>query len=58
MNKPVAILSRRSVLRIASIGAGLVAARGLVAQAASPPGSGGPTVDEVLHSSSPGTSDS
>jgi len=48
MNKPVTILSRRSVLRIASIGAGLVAARGLVAQAASPPGPGGPTADEVL----------
>ena len=48
MNKPVAILSRRSVLRMASIAAALVTARGLVAQAASPPGPGGPTADEVL----------
>src|SRR5258705_11171521 len=47
MNKPVTILSRRSGRRIASIGAGLVAARGLVAQAASP-GPGGPNADEVL----------
>ena len=48
MNKPVTVLSRRSVLRIALIGTGLVTARGLVAQAASPPGPGGPTADEVL----------
>src|SRR5206468_10440433 len=48
MNKPVAILSRRSVLRMASIAAALVTARGLAAQAASPPGPDGPTADEVL----------
>ena len=48
MNKPVAILSRRSVLRMTSIAAALVTARGLVAEAASPPGPGGPTADEVL----------
>src|SRR6266508_2541772 len=48
MTEPVAAISRRSVLRLASMVAGLVAARGLVAQAAAPPGPGGPTADEAL----------
>jgi carbonic anhydrase len=48
MTHPIAAVSRRSVLRMASMVAGLVAARGLVAQAAAPPGPGGPTADEAL----------
>ena len=47
MTEPGAALSRRSVLRVASIAGGLALVRGLVAHAASP-GSGGPTAEEAL----------
>ena len=47
MTEPNAALSRRSVLRAASMAAGLVLAGGRVARAASPD-PGGPTADEAL----------